>query len=233
MKISNITIKLQSSYFFVILIALSISCNSQDTESAVGERPRVIVTSDGEIDDECSMVRFLLYANQWDIEGIVTSSSQYHWQGHSWAGDDWIEPYLDAYAQVYPNLVKHDPAYPTPTFLRERTALGNVKAEGEMEEVTAGSQLIVKVLLDGSDDRPIWLQAWGGMNTISRALKTIEQEHPERMDEVAKKLRFFFIWEQDSTYQSYIRPHWGKYKITTIISDQFEGDCISLETNST
>jgi hypothetical protein len=64
--------------------------------------------------------------------------------------------------------------------------LGNVKAEGEMEEVTAGSQLIVKVLLDGSDDRPIWLQAWGGMNTISRALKTIEQEHPERMDEVAK-----------------------------------------------
>ena len=222
MKISNITIKLKLYYFFVVLIALSISCNSQDTESAVGERPRVIVTSDGEIDDECSMVRFLLYANQWDIEAIVTSSSQYHWQGHSWAGDDWIEPYLDAYAQVYPNLVKHDPAYPTPAFLRERTALGNVKAEGEMEEVTAGSQLIVKVLLDGSDDRPIWLQAWGGMNTISRALKTIEQEHPERMDEVAKKLRFFFIWEQDSTYQSYIRPHWGKYNITTIISDQFE-----------
>ena len=37
------------------------------------EKPRVIVTSDGEIDDECSVVRFLLYANEWDIEGIVTS----------------------------------------------------------------------------------------------------------------------------------------------------------------
>ncbi len=35
-------------------------------------------------------------------------------------------------------------------------------------------------------------------------------------------MRFFFIWEQDSTYQSYIRPHWGKYNILTIISDQFE-----------
>ncbi|UCF15561.1 MAG: DUF1593 domain-containing protein [Phycisphaerales bacterium] len=44
-------------------------------------RPRVIVTSGGEIDDECSMVRCLLYANELDIEGIVTSSSQYHWQG--------------------------------------------------------------------------------------------------------------------------------------------------------
>ncbi|MBN2000652.1 DUF1593 domain-containing protein [candidate division KSB1 bacterium] len=188
----------------------------------VWEKPRVIVTSDGEIDDECSMVRFLLYANEWDIEGIITSSSQYHWHGHRWAGDDWVEIYLDAYTHVYPNLVKHDLAYPTPEYLRERTVLGNVKAEGEMEEVTAGSQLIVKVLLDETDDRPIWLQAWGGPNTIARALKTIEVEHPDRMAEVAKKMRFFFIWEQDSTYQAYIRPHWGTYQITTIISDQFE-----------
>ena len=103
------------------------------------EKPRVIVTSDGEIDDECSMVRFLLYANEWDIEGIVTSSSQYHWQGHRWAGDDWIDPYLNAYESVYPNLVKHDPEFPTPQYLRERSKLGNVKTEGEMDEITAGS----------------------------------------------------------------------------------------------
>jgi len=63
------------------------------------EKPRVIVTSDGEIDDECSLVRFLLYANEWDIEGIITSSSQYHWQGHKWAGDDWAQLYLAAYAR--------------------------------------------------------------------------------------------------------------------------------------
>ncbi len=184
-------------------------------------RPRVIATSDGEIDDECSMVRFLLYANEWDVEAIVTLSSQYHWQGHKWAGDDWTQPYLNAYAEVYQNLVKHDPRYPTPEYLRARTLLGNVKAEGDMEQVTAGSQYIVKVLLDETDDQPVWLQAWGGPNTIARALKTIEEEHPEKMAYVAKKIRFFFIWEQDSTYQDYIRPHWGKYNIPTIISDQF------------
>ena len=108
------------------------------------EKPRIIVTSDGEIDDECSMVRCLLYANEWDVEALVTSSSQYHWHGHNWAGDDWIKPYLDAYAQVYPNLVKHDQAYPTPDYLRQRTALGNVQTEGEMDDVTAGSQLIAE-----------------------------------------------------------------------------------------
>ncbi len=188
---------------------------------SASDKPRVIVTSDGEIDDECSLVRFLLYANEWDIEGIITSSSQYHWQGHRWAGDDWVQPYLEAYAKVHPSLVKHDPGYPTADFLQARTFLGNVKAEGEMNEVTPGSRRIVEVLLDASDPRPIWIQAWGGPNTIARALKTIEEQHPDRMAEVAKRIRLYFIWEQDSTYQRYIRPRWGKYEIPTIISDQF------------
>ncbi|QDV25221.1 DUF1593 domain-containing protein [Aureliella helgolandensis] len=204
-----------------ILLALWVSCVVTIPGIAV-EKPRVIVTSDGEIDDQCSMIRFLLYTNECDVEGIISSSSQYHAHGHHWAGDDWIAPDLDAYTQVYPNLVKHDPAYPTPEYLRERVVLGNVKSEGDMSEPTAGSNLIVKVLLDETDDRPVWLQAWGGMNTIARALKTIKEEHPQRMAEVAKKCRFFFIWEQDNTYQEYIRPVWGKYEIPTIISDQFE-----------
>lgn len=206
--------------FFATLFLVFLSLQLWAAPAA--DRPRIIVTSDGEIDDQCSMIRFLLYTNEWDVEGIVTSSSQYHWQGHRWAGDDWIEPNLAAYAEVYPNLLKHDSAYPSPEYLRERTVLGNVKAEGEMEEVTAGSQLIAEALLDETDSRPIWIQAWGGTNTIARALKSIEEDHPHRMAEVAAKCRFFFIWEQDRTYQDYIRPHWGKFEIPTIISDQFE-----------
>ncbi len=198
---------MRTRVFLTLLVAFSIVACS---DLSAPERPRVIVTSDGEIDDQCSMIRFLLYSNEWDVEGIVTSSSQYHSHGHNWPGDDWVEPYLDAYAQVYPNLVNHDALFPTPEYLRERTRLGNVKAEGEMVEITAGSQLIVEVLLDESDDNPIWLQAWGGSNTIARALKTIEEQHPEKMAYVAEKMRLFLIWEQDSTYQDYIRPHWGE-----------------------
>ena len=204
----------------LILLLLVWGLGNSSTPAA-SAKPRVIVTSDGEIDDECSLVRFLLYANEWDVEGIITSSSQYHWHGHKWAGDDWAQPYLQAYAEVYPNLVKHDPTYPTPEFLQARTLLGNVKTEGEMAAVTPGSKRIVEILLDDSDPRPIWIQAWGGPNTIARALKTIEEEHPEKMTAVAKKIRFYFIWEQDDTYQRYLRPHWGKFNIPTIISDQF------------
>lgn len=211
--------RLMKIFFIFLLTSLSITEGLAQPGST---KTRVIITTDGEIDDECSMIRCLLYANEWDIEGIITSSSQYHWQGHNWAGDGWMEPYLEAYEKVYPNLVQHSKGYPTPGYIRERTMLGNVKSEGEMDEITKGSEFIKKILLNKTDSRPVWLQAWGGTNTIARALKSIEQEQPDRMAEVAKKMRFFFIWEQDSTYQYYIRPHWGKYNILTIISDQFE-----------
>ncbi len=213
---------LNYSIIWILLIVVSGACTKTMLNTKAPEKPRIIVTSDGEIDDQCSMIRFLLYTNEWDVEGIITSSSQYHWHGHNWAGDDWIDPDLDAYEKVYPNLVKHDKAFPTPEYLRSITFLGNVELEGEMDLITAGSQHIVKVLLDETDDRPVWLQAWGGTNTIARALKTIEEEHPDKMGQVANKMRFFFIWEQDTTYQAYIQPHWGKYNIPTIISDQFE-----------
>lgn len=203
------------SSFIVLFLAFHTPVNGQS------QKQRIVITSDGEIDDECSMVRFLLYANEWDVEGIVTSSSQYHWHGHKWAGDDWIDPYLEAYAKVYPNLIEHSKDYPTPQYLKSINFLGNVESEGEMDSITPGSTHIANVLLDESDDRPIWIQAWGGTNTIARALKTIEEKHFDKMAYVAKKLRFFFIWEQDDTYQTYIRPHWGKYNIPTIISDQF------------
>lgn len=214
---------MRTYYSIVILITMLTSCSTlnKPNPSTAESKARLIVTSDGEIDDECSMVRFLLYANEWDVEGIVTSSSQYHWQGHKWAGDDWLDPYIEAYTDVYPNLIKHSTDYPSPDYLKSVAFLGNVAAEGEMDSITPGSQHIVKVLLDELDEQPIWLQAWGGTNTIARALKTIEEDHPEKMEQVASKLRFFFIWEQDSTYQAYIRPHWGKYNIPTIICDQF------------
>ena len=223
MKRNKTKIKMKTFYYIVILISIlaSFSTIGNDENKLKDITPRVIVTSDGEIDDECSLVRFLLYTNEWDVEGIISSSSQYHWHGHRWAGDDWAVPYLEAYSEVYPNLILHDSDYPTPEYLKSVYLLGNVAAEGEMDSITPGSQHIVNVLLDDSDDRPIWIQAWGGTGTIARALKTIEEDRPEKMEQVAKKLHFFFIWEQDSTYQAYIRPHWGKYNIPTIICDKF------------
>jgi hypothetical protein len=40
--------------------------------------------------------------------------------------------------------------------------------------------------------------------------------------EVNGQNRLFLIWEQDKTYQDYIRPNWEQFNIPTIISDQFD-----------
>ena len=46
-------------------LLLMVAAAAADAGSAVASgRPRVIVTSDGEIDDECSLVRFVPYANE-------------------------------------------------------------------------------------------------------------------------------------------------------------------------
>lgn len=208
--------------FPALSLGLCAACAQPECFTSLDEpRARVVVLTDAEIDDQCSMVRFLLNANEFDVEAIITTSSMFHWQGHHWAGDDWMDRFLSAYREVWPNLVKHDAAYPAPDALEKVTMLGNVSAEGEMEEQTPGSRFIADLLLDEQDARPIWFQAWGGLNTLARALKSIEEEHPDRMEAVAAKIRIYTIWEQDDSYRNYILPVWGKYDVPTIFSDQF------------
>jgi hypothetical protein len=176
-------------------------------------RPRLIATTDGEIDDRCSMIRFLMYANEWDIKGLVHSSSKHHWKGDEnhpgkrWEDVSWLDEQIDAYAAVYPSLKQHDPDYPSPEYLRSQVFVGNIAYEGEMEKPTPGSDRIVEVLLD-DDPAPVWLQAWGGPNTIARALKTIKEKHPERVAEASRKARLYLITEQDVTYRDYIAKQW-------------------------
>lgn len=176
-------------------------------------RPRVIATTDGEIDDRCSMVRFLLYTNEWDVRGIIHSSSCYHWIGdadhpaHDWADVSWLDRQIDAYAEVYPNLVRHDPNYPTPDYLRSQVRVGNIAYEGDTAAPSPGSERIVEVLLD-PDPSPVWLLAWGGVNTIARALETIEAEHPEQVASVTAKARVVLIAEQDRVFREYLLPRW-------------------------
>ncbi|HSC55502.1 MAG TPA: DUF1593 domain-containing protein [Phnomibacter sp.] len=193
------------------------------------ERPRVIVTTDGEADDRASMVRFLLSCNEFDVEGIINSSSQFHWVGgkgwNAFHDTNWVKDYIGLYAKVYNNLKLHDTNYPAPEFLLSKWKVGNINGIGEDSIRTEGAQLIVDVLLNKNDTRPVWIQAWGGCNTLSRALKIIQEDHPERMQEATNKMRLFLIWEQDKTYQQYIRPNWEQFNIPTIISDQF--DCMA------
>ena len=80
-------------------------------------RQRVVVMTDiaNEPDDQMSLVRFLLYSNQFDVEGLVATTST--WM-KARVRPDVIHAVLDAYDQVQPNLLKHAPGFPTAAALR-------------------------------------------------------------------------------------------------------------------
>ncbi|CAN5422478.1 hypothetical protein BH23BAC1_BH23BAC1_27110 [soil metagenome] len=215
---------------------------------ALSDRPRTIVTTDGEVDDVDSFIRFLLYANEFDIAGLVYSSSQWHYAGDGqgttfisempntakrysertelrWPGTDWMQDYIGKYAQVYNNLSKHADGYPTPDYLLSIIRVGNIEFEGEMEKDTEGSDFIKEILLD-DDERPVYLQIWGGTNTVARALKSIEEEYKNTAqwekiyDKVSQKTILYTVLDQDATYRKYINPNWPKVKVL-YNSDQF------------
>ena len=175
-------------------------------------RPRVIATTDGEIDDRCSMIRFLLYANEWEIEGLIHSSSRFHWLGQTWSGVEWINAQIGMYARVYDFLRKNADGYPSPEELRSKVYVGNISNVGEMEKDTPGADRIVRVLLD---DRPgpVYLQAWGGTNTIAKALHTIQTQYADQMDKVSQKAIVYIILDQDETFRKYIEPNWPKLQV--------------------
>lgn len=164
------------------------------------ERPRVIVTTDGEIDDQSSMVRFLTYASDFDVAGIVQVNSNAQRHGHS--DEKWIEAQIDAYDRHLPVLRIHDRRYPAADQLRRVLVVGNERSEDfgrspDQIADSAGAQLIIKTLLD-DDPRPVHILAWGGANTQANALWQIKTRY-SRADylRAAAKARLYCIWFQD------------------------------------
>ena len=61
-----------------ILTALLAAGCSRAPKDGVFQAPRTIVTCDPELDDNNSMVRFLLHATDYQIDGLVYTSSRFH-----------------------------------------------------------------------------------------------------------------------------------------------------------
>lgn len=212
-----------------------------EAEKDLASRPRTVITTDGEIDDVDSFIRMLLYANEFKIEGLVYSSSMWHYKGDGagtpfvsememtrnmygertelrWPGTGWMQELVGAYAAVYPNLKQHAMGYPHPDSLLSRIKVGNIAFEGEMDLNTEGSDHIRALLLD-DNPAPLYLQVWGGTNTIARALKSIEESyrHTNQWEavyrKVCEKAVIYAILDQDATYRKYIAPHWPDLKV--------------------
>src|SRR5207237_10848298 len=108
--------------------------------ASLAAKPRVVVTTDPELDDSNSLLRYLLYSTDFRTEGLVYASSQFHWKGDGtgkkfsvpnreyfrfglhlcpceswrWApGERFIDNAIETYQKVYSHLRVHQAYYPT------------------------------------------------------------------------------------------------------------------------
>src|ERR1700730_15955471 len=86
---------------------------------AQARKHRVVVLTDIEADpdDTQSLIRFLTYCNQWDVEGLIATTSIHH---QTRVAPESIQRVLDAYGKVQPNLLLHEKGYPTAAVLKDR-----------------------------------------------------------------------------------------------------------------
>lgn len=172
------------------------------------QKPRILVLTDieNEPDDAMSLVRYLLYANQFDTEGLVATTSIH--QPDQIA--DWrIIEILEAYGKVQSNLIQHEPGYPTEPELQSVVFKGiptfGLNGVGDDKD-SGGSERIIECL-QKQDDRPLWVLVWGGPNVLAQALYKIDKtmEAPEK-EKLLKKLRVYTISDQDDS-GPWIRKH--------------------------
>lgn len=139
---------------------------------------RLIVETDagGDPDDEQSLVRFLLYVNEWNVEAIIANRERVR-DGENLnrerTGLGVVQAMVKAYGVCWTNLVQHDARYPAPDVLLARTVGGH---DGTDEAV----KRIIEIV-DRDDPRPVWYMDWGsdrgsGKVNMRRALDQVWRE---------------------------------------------------------
>src|SRR2546427_4544881 len=162
----------------LLLLVASVRAEAASRSASDNGRLRLIIETDaaGDPDDEQSLVRFLLYANEWDIEGIIANrptARDGENRNPERTGLGIVRRLLKAYGEVQPNLATHDPRYPALDYLWQRAVVG-------YNETDDATNLIIAAV-DRDDPRPIWYSDWGtdhgaATNNLKRALDQILRE---------------------------------------------------------
>jgi hypothetical protein len=163
---------------WLICVICGVCLSAEAVRAAAPERLRLIVETDagGDPDDEQSLVRFLVYANEWDVEGIIANRPKAR-DGENVNpvrdGLGIVRRQLAAYGEVRPKLVLHDARYPTQGALQAVTVAG-------YDDVDDGVKLVMQAV-DRDDARPVWFLNWGtdkasGESCLKRALDRVLKE---------------------------------------------------------
>ena len=171
---------------------------------SAAERPRLAVLTDigGDPDDQQSMIRLMVYANELDLELLIATAAGTPGElKESITRPDLIRRIIDAYGEVLPNLQRHAKGWPAVESLRGRVVSGN-PLRGRMHVGTGHDTAASRALIDridaGSPERPLNVTVWGGQTDLAQALWRVKQDRGAAgLATFVRRLRVYDIADQD------------------------------------
>lgn len=168
------------------------------------ERPRLLVLTDigGDPDDQQSMIRLMVYANEFEIEGLIATASGTPGEVKvARTRPDLIREIVTAYGKVRPNLARHADGWPETAELLDRIKTGNPnrgrKFIGDGHD-TEGSRWLIEQVDAGTSERPLNIAIWGGQTDFAQALWRVQNDRgAEGLAKFATCFRVYDINDQD------------------------------------
>jgi len=227
---------IKTTALLAIMLILA-SCQTQQTSES--EKVRTVILTDMTHDDGNSLIRYLYYASEFDLEAIIVTNQLPDFNHDDTGPWEKAMSILDAYKEELPQLQKHDPNLPFYDDLMAVTKQGRgalpiiwltntlefsnhiadrfvisswdsiyfhdwvgegLNPNGE-EKDSEGSNFLVEIF-EKDDDRPIFVQAWGGTITFVQALHRFRQKHgEEKFQALLPKIHLYGILFQDITFE--------------------------------
>lgn len=172
--------------------------------AAETSRPRLAVLTDigGDPDDQQSMIRLMVYANEFEIEALIASAAGTRGElKDAVTRPNLIRQIINAYDDVRPNLQRHATGWPTAQHLLACVKSGNPRREraniGEGHD-TEGSRFLIERIDAGTAQRPLNITIWGGQTDFAQAMWRVKHDRGTNgLAQFTKKFRVFDIHDQD------------------------------------
>ncbi|GAA4394661.1 hypothetical protein GCM10023187_00740 [Nibrella viscosa] len=225
-------------FLFLVLALLGYASADAQTRGKQNTNYRIVIMTDMTHDDGNSLIRYLYYASDFDLEALIVTPQLPDFNHNAEQPWQKAQTILNGYRTILPNLLKHSPNFPTYEALQQVTrkgrgalpiiwltnekkfagkiagryvesAWGDIRFDdwigegntpnGEPKD-SEGSEFLQQVF-SKDDDRPIFVQMWGGPITFVQALyRYRERQGEEKYRRLLRKLHVFGITLQDITF---------------------------------